>query len=75
VALGDVGQRTADIAADDLDFFAGERVAVLLDLGARAVLHLDAGVGELARQHVDHADPDRLLRVPRERGANKAGHC
>jgi len=37
VALGDVGQGAADVAADDLDFLAGERVAVLLDIGARAV--------------------------------------
>src|SRR5467141_1217766 len=75
VALGDVGQGAADVAADDLDFLAGERVAVLLDIGARAVLHLDAGVGELARQDVDHADPDGLLRVPRKRDANQAGDC
>src|SRR5205807_4605393 len=47
---------------------------VLLHVGARAVLHLDAGVGELARQHVDHADLDGLLCRPGKRDANKRGN-
>ena len=61
--LGDVGRRAADIAADDLDLLAGNGVAVLLHVGLDAVVELDAGIGELARQHVDQSDLDRALRL------------
>jgi hypothetical protein len=38
---------------------------VHLHVGLDAVVHLVAGVGELARQRHDHADLHRLLRVRR----------
>src|SRR5262249_723097 len=69
-ALGDVGGRAADIAADDLDLFAGDGVAVLLYVGLDAVVELDAGIGELAGENVDQADLDRALCV-RECDAEK----
>ena len=62
-ALGDVGGRAADIAADDLDLFAGDGVAVLLHVGLDAIVELDAGIGELARENIDQADLDRALCV------------
>ena len=62
-ALGDVGRRAADIAADDLDFFAGDGVAVLLHISLDAVVELNAGIRELAGENIDHADLDRALCV------------
>ena len=47
--LGDVGARAAGILADDLDFLAGDGVAVLLHVELDAVVDLRGGVGELAR--------------------------
>jgi len=66
---------TADVAADDLDFPAAERSPCCLCRCARRSPS-GCGVGELARQHVDHADPDwSAARAPGSGGANKAGHC
>jgi hypothetical protein len=42
---------------------AGDGVAVLLHVGLDAVVELDAGIGELAGQHVDQPDLDRALRI------------
>ena len=53
----------ADVSADDLDLLAGDGVAVLLHVGLDAVVELDAGVGELAGQHVDQPDLDGALRA------------
>ena len=47
--LGDVGRDAAGVLADDLDLLAGDRVAVLLHVELDAVVHLGAGIGELAR--------------------------
>lgn len=62
-SFGDVGRRAADVAADDLDLFAGNRVAVLLHISLHAIVELDAGIGELAGEDIDHPDLDRALRV------------
>src|SRR5262249_3145099 len=68
--LGNVGRGAADVAADDLDLFAGDGVAVLFHVGLYPVVELDAGVGELARENIDQPDLDRALRIG-ARGADE----
>jgi hypothetical protein len=72
-ALGDVGGGAADVLGDQLDLAPGDRVAVHLHVGARAVQHLAGGIGELPGQRERHADLDRLL-CKHRRGDGKRRH-
>ena len=47
--FGEVRRHAAGVLADEFDLLAGDRVAVLLHIELDAVVDLDAGVGELAR--------------------------
>ena len=69
-SLGDIRRHAAGILDDQFDLLAADGLAVLLHVGLDAVLHLDAGVGELARQRHDQADLDGVLGAGR-RGAGE----
>ena len=74
-ALGDVGRDAAGVLADDLDLLAGDGVAVLLHVELDAVVHLRAGIGELARIGHDQADLDGLLGARRHGGEERGGEA
>jgi hypothetical protein len=62
-----------------LDLLAADRLAVLLHVGLDAILHLDAGIGELARQRHDQADLEGVLGAGRrdagQQNGDDAAHC
>ena len=67
--FGDVRRDTADILADKLDLFAGDSVAVLLDVELDGIVHLGGSVSELPGIWIDDADLDRVLRSCRTKSA------
>ena len=61
--FGDIGGNAAGILADEFEFLAGDRIAVLLDVKLDRIVHLRGGIGELTGIGNDKPDLDGVLGV------------